>query len=108
MLVVKLTVVLKQGLADGVRLVVITRGADGATAFTKRHRVTAAGERIQVVDTVGAGNAFRADLLCAIDELGLALRAGLEGLDEAALRRCLSFASRVADLPRRGELPALA
>jgi len=71
-------------LADGVRLVVVTRGADGATAFTERHRVVAAGERIRVVDTVGAGDSFRAALLCAIDELGLASRAGLEGLDEAA------------------------
>ncbi|MGH6961794.1 MAG: PfkB family carbohydrate kinase, partial [Dongiaceae bacterium] len=104
-------------LAAGVRLVVVTRGAEGALAFTERDRVIAAGERVQVVDTVGAGDAFQAALLCALDELGLASRAGLEGVDEAALRRCLSFATRAAaitctrrgaDLPRRRELPALA
>jgi len=108
---------IERWLAAGVRLVVVTRGADGATAFMERHRVIAAGEHIQVVDTVGAGDSFQAALLCAIDELGLASRAGLDGLDEAALQRCLSFATRAAaitctrrgaDLPRRGELPALA
>ena len=103
-------------LADGVRLVVVTRGADGSTGFTERHRVVAAGERVEVVDTVGAGDSFQAALLCAIDELGLASRTGLEDLDEPALRRCLAFATRAAaitctrrgaDLPRRRELSAL-
>jgi fructokinase len=104
-------------LAAGVRLVVVTRGAEGALGFTGRDRVIAAGERVQVVDTVGAGDAFQAALLCALDELGLASRAGLESLDEATLGRCLSFAGcaaaitcsrRGADLPRRRELPVLA
>jgi fructokinase len=103
-------------LADGVRLVVVTRGADGATGFTERYRVVAPGERVEVVDTVGAGDSFQAALLCAIDELGLASRSGLEGLEEPALQRCLAFATRAsaitctrrgADLPRRRELPAL-
>jgi fructokinase len=103
--------------AAGVRLVVVTRGADGALGFTERGRVAAAGERIQVVDTVGAGDSFQAALLCALDELGLASRVGLEKLDDATLGRCLSFATRAAaitctrrgaDLPRRRELPALA
>jgi len=104
-------------LAAGVRLVVVTRGAEGALGFTARARVIAAGERVQVVDTVGAGDAFQAALLCALDELELASRTGLESLDEATLERCLSFAGRAAaitcsrrgaDLPRRRELPALA
>lgn len=102
-------------LAEGVRLVVVTSGADGAAGFTQRDRVAVAGERVQVVDTVGAGDSFQAALLCALDEVGGASRVGLEGLDAALLRRCLAFAGRAAaitctrrgaDLPRRSELPA--
>jgi fructokinase len=100
-------------LDGGVRLVVVTRGADGALAFSARGRLAIPGETVAVVDTVGAGDAFQAALLCALEELGHASRAGLEGLDEPTLRRCLAFATRAAAitctrrgaaLPLRGEL----
>ena len=103
-------------LAGGVRLVVVTRGADGAVAFTGRDRVAIPAEAVAVVDTVGAGDSFQAALLCALDELGCASRAGLESLAEPMLRRCLAFAGRAAAitctrrgaaLPRRCELPPL-
>ncbi len=103
-------------LAAGARFVVVTHGADGARAFTGRARVLAPAERVPVVDTLGAGDSFQAALLCALEELGLASRAGLESLDEATLGRCLAFATRAAaitctrrgaDLPHRRDLPAL-
>jgi fructokinase len=103
-------------LAEGARLVVVTRGAEGATGFAMRTRVAVPGERVQVVDTVGAGDSFQAALLCALDETGRASRSGLESLDAETLGRCLAFAGhaaavtctrRGADLPRRSELPAL-
>jgi fructokinase len=111
-----LETVAEDWLGRGVRLVVVTRGAEGAVAFTGRARVTLSGEAVEVVDTVGAGDAFQAALLCALDELGLASRAGLESLDEPTVRRCLAFASRAAAivcsrrgaaLPVRRELPDL-
>jgi fructokinase len=107
----------QEWLGGGVRLVVVTRGADGAVAFTGRDQVAIPGEPVTVVDTVGAGDSFQAALLCALDELGHASRAGLESLAEPALGRCLAFAGRAAAitctrrgaaLPRRRELPALA
>lgn len=108
---------IERWLADGAALIVVTRGPEGASAHTKRQGVATAGEPIQVVDTVGAGDAFQAALLCALDELGHLQRVALEDIDEATLRRCLSFATRAAaitcirrgaDLPLRRELPALA
>jgi len=104
-------------LAGGARLVVVTRGADGAEAFTGRGRVAVPGEKVAVADTVGAGDSFQAALLCALDERGHAARGGLEGLDGPTLRDCLAFAVRAsaitctrrgAALPMRRELPALA
>ncbi|MEY9836248.1 PfkB family carbohydrate kinase [Streptacidiphilus sp. EB103A] len=50
----------------GPRLVVLTRGAQGATAFTADAEVSVAAPQIQVADTIGAGDAFQAALLAAL------------------------------------------
>lgn len=51
-------------LRSGPELVVLTKGADGATAFTREGVVEApAADGAAVVDTVGAGDAFMAGLL---------------------------------------------
>jgi fructokinase len=102
-------------LAAGVALVVVTRGAQGAWAWTAQQHVTAAPVPVQVVDTVGAGDTFQAALLTALAERGLLHRDALRQLSSPALREVLAFATqaaaitcsrRGADLPRRTELPA--
>lgn len=52
------------------RLVVLTRGARGAVAFTAGHRLECAAPAIEVVDTVGAGDAFTAGLLSSLAAAG--------------------------------------
>ncbi len=105
----------KSWLAAGVALVVVTRGAQGAWAWTEQHHVTAAPVPVQVVDTVGAGDTFQAALLTALAERGLLHRDALRQLSSPALHEVLAFATqaaavtcsrRGADLPRRTELPA--
>lgn len=55
-----------QGLLAGrTGLVVLTRGARGATAFTATGREDRAADPVTVVDTIGAGDAFTAGLLSA-------------------------------------------
>ncbi|WP_426504573.1 carbohydrate kinase family protein [Dactylosporangium sp. McL0621] len=49
----------------GAGLVVVTRGADGAFATTADGVYDSPGERVPVVDTIGAGDAFMAALLAA-------------------------------------------
>ena len=84
-------------LARGVCLVLITRGAGGATATTPCHHVDLPAEPVTVADTIGAGDSFDAGLLDALRQQG-ALGAGgkLADLDEAALASALGRASRVA------------
>lgn len=100
-------------LAAGVRLVVVTRGGGGVSAFDAAGRIDRAAVRIEVVDTVGAGDTFQAALLVALTERGLLAPAGLTALDRAVLGDILDFAAaaaaltcsrRGADLPRRAEL----
>jgi fructokinase len=99
---------------SGPALVVVTRGADGAVAVRDEGgMLTVAGQRVDVVDTVGAGDAFSSGLLASLDEHGLLERDALRGTDVATLRSVLAFAAEVAaitctregaDPPRRAEL----
>ncbi len=103
-------------LAAGVSLVVVTQGGEGATAWHAQGEVCTPPVRVQVVDTVGAGDTFQAALLAALAERGLLSQAGLAGLAVQDLQAVLAFAAqaaaitcsrRGADLPRRSELPAV-
>lgn len=80
----------------GPALVVVTRGPDGAVAFTGSERLQVAGQRVSVVDTVGAGDAFTSGLLARLAATGLLDRDRLRDADPAALADALEHAVRVA------------
>jgi fructokinase len=97
----------------GPRLVVVTCGGEGALGFTAAARVQAAPVKVQVVDTVGAGDTFQAAMLTWLAEHQRLSIGGVAALDAAALQDLLDFATRAAaitcsrrgaDLPRRSEL----
>lgn len=99
--------------ATGPPLVVVTRGADGATAVTAAGAVDVPGMPVEVIDTVGAGDAFTAGLLCWLAERDALERRAVAGLDASALKAALRFAGDVAavtceragaDPPRRHEV----
>lgn len=98
----------------GARIVVLTRGARGAALWTGTHRVDHPGLGVEVVDTVGAGDAFQAALLTALDETGFLSGREIADMNEKDGHRLLEFACgaaarsctrRGADFPRRAELP---
>ena len=100
----------------GVRLIVVTRGGDGARVSLCGEVFEAAGRAVEVVDTVGAGDSFQAALLCGLDELGRATKSGLSKVSLDECRRIVDFAMtaaamtctrRGADLPLRSDLPSL-
>jgi sugar/nucleoside kinase (ribokinase family) len=62
---------------DRLRLVVVTRGAGGASAFTAGERVDAPAPRVEVVDSTGAGDVFAAGLVHSL-VLGRPTREALE------------------------------
>lgn len=100
-------------LAAGTKLVVITRGADGASAWNAQGRADVPAPRVTTVDTVGAGDTFQAAMLSHLAETGRLDPAALWSMDADALARLLDFAARAAaitcarrgaDMPRRAEL----
>lgn len=84
----------EQILAFGARLVVVTLGADGALGFVPGIKMRVAAPPVEVVDTIGAGDAFGAALLAWLHDRG-ELRVDLV-LDSTELESALEFACRVA------------
>lgn len=81
----------------GARLVVVTKGAEGALVSLGGKRVTVPAVKVDVVDTVGAGDAFTAGLLHWLGGRGL-LGGRLDGLDLEMAREAAIFAAGVASL----------
>ncbi len=103
-----------KALAQGVKLVVVTRGGEGALGWTAQHEVTVPPIPVKVIDTVGAGDTFQCALLTWLAEHDRLSGAALAALSADELRDALGFAARAAaitcsrrgaDMPRRAELP---
>ena len=100
----------------GPAIVVVTMADQGAAAVCASGEVRVSARPVQVVDTVGAGDAFMVGLIDALWEqgrLGAAQRASLAGIGLDALTEALEAASGVsaltvaragADLPDRDAL----
>ncbi len=85
-------------LARGPRLVVVTAGKDGATAFANGMTVRQGSPAVEVADTIGAGDTFMAGLICALQDQGLLDKAALSTLTSEAAARALAFAMRAATI----------
>ncbi|MEJ5915101.1 carbohydrate kinase family protein [Pseudokineococcus sp. 1T1Z-3] len=100
----------------GPALVVLTRGGDGALAVCAAGEVDEPGRRVEVADTVGAGDSFTGGLVDALWSAGLLgadRRDALAAVDLDVLRSCVAAATDVsavtvsrpgADPPTRAEL----
>jgi fructokinase len=81
-------------LACGARLVVVTLGAEGALGMVPGIKKRVAAPSVEVVDTIGAGDAFGAAMLAWLHDRG-DLKADL-ALDAVELESVLEFACLVA------------
>jgi fructokinase len=80
----------------GARVVILTRGAEGATAITANHAVSVPGIATEVVDTVGAGDTFTAGFLARLDALSALTKPAIAALDRERLTDVLTFATKAA------------
>ena len=100
-------------LSQGVQLVIMTRGAAGASAWWSGGQLTLPGRAISMVDAVGAGDSFHAGLLARLAHRGMLDRSALARLDRTIVADTVGYAiaaasitcgRRGADLPRRAEV----
>ncbi|WP_327313181.1 carbohydrate kinase family protein [Streptomyces sp. NBC_01235] len=83
-------------LASGAGLVLITFGAQGAWAVGRHADVHVPAPAVDVVDTVGAGDAFTAGVLAHLHRTGRLSREGVDSLEAGELSRLLSYAVEIA------------
>ena len=88
-------------LAKGAKLVVVTFGDKGLTAFSAKEKRSVPAQKVIVVDTVGAGDTVGAILVEAIIE------SGLEKLHGEVLKKMLKRAAKAAAITvsRTGAVP---
>jgi fructokinase len=88
---------------NDLRLLVVTRGANGCAYFTRELSGEVAGFKVNVVDTTGAGDGFMAGLLKGV------LASPHIFFDETRLREACRYANAVGALTttQRGAIPAL-
>ncbi len=82
--------------ADRTQCVVITRGGDGAIGVSRDARVQVPAPVIEVVDTVGAGDAFMSALIAGLHARGLLGARRLAGLTFEDLRNVVDYAVKAA------------
>jgi len=84
-------------LDTGPNVLILTRGGAGATGFLPDgSEISVPAQRVEVVDTVGAGDTFNAGVLAKLSELGALRKAVLQTLGADALTQALEHGARVA------------
>lgn len=83
-------------IAAGASLVVVTRGGDSTIGYTATQKVEVASEKVEVVDTVGAGDTFDAGILASLDLAGLLTKDKVKTLSADAIRDALALGAKAA------------
>lgn len=105
--------VARRWLGLGPKLILVTRGGDGATGYSATATVKVPARRVDVVDTVGAGDTFNAGVLAALHAKGRLTKTAIARLDKDDIRAALDLGVRAAAVtvsraganpPWRGEL----
>jgi len=85
-----------QLIARGTKIVLITEGAKGATAYTAQQKVFVPSQKVTVVDTVGAGDTFNAGVLHALQDADALNKDTLATASKELLEQALTMGARCA------------
>jgi len=83
-------------LKEGPKLIVVTHGARGANAYSRHGKLSVPARKVEIVDTVGAGDTFNAGILASLHEQGLLTKAAIGGLSKEAIRNALALGAKAA------------
>jgi len=100
-------------LASGPKMLVMTKGPEGAVAIRASGMVSVPATRVDVVDTIGAGDTFNAGFLAGLSDADALSKAALATLSDDTLRNALTLWVQAAGItvsraganpPHRSEL----
>ena len=83
-------------LARGPKIICVTKGKDGVTAYLEDRAVSVGTEMVEVVDTVGAGDTFNAGFLAGLDRAGRLDKAAVATLTDEEISSALTLGNRAA------------
>ncbi|MFK7902251.1 MAG: carbohydrate kinase [Nitratireductor sp.] len=83
-------------LNSGVSVVLLTKGADGVDAFTSRGKIEVASQKVEVADTIGAGDSFNGGFLSGLRQSGNLTKDALKTISESDLTKAIELANAVA------------
>ncbi|SMR83598.1 fructokinase [Aliiroseovarius halocynthiae] len=84
-------------LEHGPAFVIVTRGGEGASGFLKDGaQIDVPAQRVQIVDTVGAGDTFNAGVMAKLSERGQLTKEALSTLTPDIAFEALAFGANVA------------
>jgi len=87
----------KDWLDNGAKLVILTLGSKGSKViYGHGDEVFAESQKVDVVDTIAAGDTFNAGFLLSLDEQGLLDRVSLDIISDTQLEKVSNFANKVA------------
>ncbi|MER8482644.1 carbohydrate kinase [Mesorhizobium sp. M1322] len=88
--------VVRNWLDRGPTLIVVTHGSEGAVGYSRDHKVTVVPDKVEMVDTVGAGDTFNAGILASLHKQGLLSKAAIANLPEDAIHKALALGAKAA------------
>ena len=89
----------KVWLNNGVKLVIFTLGAEGSKViYDNGKEVFVKSKKVDVVDTIAAGDSFNGGFLYSLDGQGLLDRVSLDIISDTQLEKALSYANKVASI----------
>ena len=81
----------------GPAVVIVTKGGDGASGYLANGtEVSVPVQKVEVLDTVGAGDTFNAGVLAALSQSGHLSKPALRAVSANSLRDALEFGAKVA------------
>lgn len=82
--------------ADGMKIVLITRGSDNPLALTPTQQVEVSAIAVKVGDTIGAGDTFNAGFLAGLSMMNLLNKDTLSNISAQEIEKALTLAAATA------------
>ena len=94
----------------GAKLIIVTKGAEGVAAYVKNKKViNLPAQKVNVIDTVGAGDTFNAGFLAKLSNLKLLSKSNVKNLSSKHISMALEYGIIAASITvsRKGANPPL-